>query len=85
MLILFQKNLQKQHFVVLLPSLGNKQQKVNKNIFQKGPMFFFQNFIKINDFISIFFFFSFNFILIKKMISYLFNVHCRLIFDPGEK
>jgi len=33
---------QKQHLVMLLPSLGNKQHKVNKNIFEKGLMFFFQ-------------------------------------------
>jgi len=27
---------QKQHFVMLLPSLGNKQHKANKNIFEKA-------------------------------------------------
>jgi len=29
----------KQYFVMLFPSLGNKQHKVNKNIFENGPMF----------------------------------------------
>jgi len=33
---------QKQHFVILFTSLDNKQHKVNKNIFEKGPMFFFK-------------------------------------------
>jgi len=27
---------------MLLPSLSNKQHKVNKNIFEKGSMFFFK-------------------------------------------
>jgi len=31
---------QKPNFV--LPSLGNKQHKVNKNIFERGLMFFFK-------------------------------------------
>jgi len=49
---------------MLLPSLGNKQHKVNKIIFEKGPMFFFQNFYKNKD--LIFFFFSFVLIFFNK-------------------
>jgi len=41
----YQKS-QKPHFVMLLPSLGNKQHKVNKNIFENGPVVFFQKFYK---------------------------------------
>ena len=50
---------QKQHFVMLLPCLGNKQHKVNTNIFEKGLMFFFQKFYKNKRryLCSIFFFF----------------------------
>ena len=33
---------QKQNFVMLLPSLGNKQHKVNTNIFERSLMFFFK-------------------------------------------
>jgi len=33
---------QKSNFVMLFPILGNKQHKVNKNIFERGHMFFFQ-------------------------------------------
>ena len=47
-----------QHFFMLLPSLGNKQHKVNKNIFEKCLMIFFKNVIKRLYFCSIFF--SFN-------------------------
>ena len=39
---------QKQHFVMLLPDLVNEQQKVNKNIFEKCHMSFFQSFYKNN-------------------------------------
>jgi len=33
---------QKPNFVMLLPSLGNKKHKVNKNIFERGLMLFFK-------------------------------------------
>jgi len=42
----FSQKSQKQHFVMFLPSLGNKQQKVNENDFEKGPTLFFQKFYK---------------------------------------
>jgi len=76
---------QKQHFVMLLPSLGNKQHKMNKNIFEKGHVFFFQKIYKNKGPYFCFLFFCFNFLLIKKIISYFFHVYCRLIFDPGGK
>jgi len=76
---------QKQHFVMLLPSLGNKQHKVNKNIFEKGLTFFFQKLYKNKGPYFCFLFFCFNFILIKKIISCLFDVNCRLAFDPRGK
>jgi len=38
----FSQKYQKQHFVMLLPSLGNEQHKVKKNIFERGLMFFFK-------------------------------------------
>ena len=76
---------QKQHFVMLLPSLGSKQHKINKNSFEKCLMFFFQKFYKNKwpYFCSIFF--SFNFLSINKIISCLFDVYCKLIFDPWGK
>jgi len=42
MLILLHKNINKKHFVMLLPILGYKQHKVNKNIFERDLMFFFK-------------------------------------------
>jgi len=44
----------KQHFVMLLPSLGNKQHKM-KNIFEQGLMFYFQKMYKRAYFCFIFF------------------------------
>ena len=70
---------------MLLPSLGNKQHKVNKNIFDKGPMFFFQKFYKNKGSYFCYVFFCFSFLLIKKIISCLFDVYCRLTFDLGGK
>jgi len=70
---------------MLLPSLGNKKHKVNKNIFEKCPMFFFQKIYKNKGTYFCFLFFCFNFILVKKIISYLFDVYYRLTFDPGGK
>jgi len=70
---------------MLLPSLGNKQHKVNENIFEKGLMFFFKKIYKNKGPYFCFLFFCFNFILIKKIISYLFDVYCRLSFDSGGK
>jgi len=52
---------QKQRFVMLLPSLGNKQHKVNKNIFENGPIFFFKFFYKNKGPYFCFLFFCFNF------------------------
>ncbi|XP_068483128.1 uncharacterized protein [Phaseolus vulgaris] len=74
---------QKQHFVMLLPSLGNKQHKVNKNIFEMGLMFFFKRNFKEKGTYFCLVFFSFNFLLKRKFISCLFDVYCRLTFDPG--
>jgi len=61
MLILLLKNLKNNIFVMFLPSLGNEQQKVNKNVFEKDTISFFQKFYKNNNgpyFFSVFF--SFN-------------------------
>jgi len=76
---------QTEHFVMLLPCLGNEEYKVNTNIFENGPISSFQNFYKIKGpyFFSIFL--CFNFLLINKLVLYLFHVYCRLTFDPGAK
>jgi len=79
---LLHKKSQKQHIVMLFPSLRKEQRKVNKNIFEKDSIF--QNFYKNKRTYFCFIFFFFNFIL-KKLVSCLFNVYCRWIFDPGEK
>jgi len=68
---------------MLLPSLGNKQHKVNKNIFEIALMFYIQKIYKKPYFYSILF--CFNFILINKIISYLFDLYYRMTFDPGGK
>ena len=70
---------------MLFPSLGNEQHKVNKNIFEKGTISSFQNFYKNKRPYLYFIFFCFYFLLIKKIISYLFDVYCKLTFDPREK
>jgi len=68
---------------MLLPSLGNKQHKVNKNTFERGLMFFFKkNFKDKRPYFSLLFS-CFNFLLKEKFISCLFDVYCRLAFDPG--
>ena len=74
---------QKQHFVMLLLNLSNEQHKGSKNIFEKGPISFQQNFYKNKGpyFLTILFeYTSFNF-----LISIFFYVYCRLIFDPGGR
>jgi len=76
---------QKQHFVMLMPSLGNKQHKVNKNIFEMGLMFFFKKDFKEKGTYFCLVFFCFNFLLKRKFISCLFDVYCRLTFDIGGK
>jgi len=53
---------QKQHFVMLFPGSGNKQHKVNKNIFEKGLMFFFKNNLKNKGPYFCFLLFCFNFL-----------------------
>jgi len=62
---------------MLLPSLGKEQHKVNKTIFEKSSIF--QNF-----YINKWPYFCFNFLLIQKFVSCLFDVYCRWIFDPEE-
>jgi len=69
---------------MMLPSLGNEKHKVNKNIFEQCPISSFQKLYK-NKGPYFFFVLFFNFLLIKKRISYLFDVYCRLTFDPGGK
>ena len=55
----------KQHFIMLFPNLGNKQHKVNKHIFAKGPSYSFQTFYKYKTTLFLFCFlllqFSFSF------------------------
>jgi len=67
---------------MLLPSLVKEQHKVNKNIFEKDCIF--QNFYKNKKPYFYFVLFFFNFFL-KKLVSCLFDVYCRWIFDPGGK
>ena len=68
---------------MLLPSLDNKLHKVT--IFLKMTLFLpSKAFIKIKAFFFCVFF-CFNFLLIKKIISYLFDVNYRLTFDLGGK
>jgi len=71
---------QKPNFVMLLPSLGNKQHKVNKNIFKRGLMFFFKKNFKYKKPYFCLVFSCFNFLLKDKFISCLFDVYCRLTF-----
>jgi len=44
---------QKPNFVMLLPSLVNKQHKVNKNIFERALYFSFKRNLKINGLIFV--------------------------------
>jgi len=74
---------QKSNFVMLFPSLGNKQHKVNTNIFERGFMLFFKNNFKDKRPYFCLVFSCFSFLLTKKFISCLFDVYCRLTFDPG--
>jgi len=67
---------------MLFTSLGKEQHKVNKNIFEKNPIIKKNYKNKGPYFCSIFFFFN---VLLKKLVSCLFDVYCRWIFDPGEK
>jgi len=76
---------QKPNFVMLLPSLGNIQHKVNKNIFERGLMLFFKKNFKDKRPYFCLVFFCFNFLLKKKFILCLFDVYCRLTFDPGGR
>jgi len=58
---------QKPNFVMLLPSLGNKQHKVNKNIFERGLIFFFKKNFKDKGPYFCLVFFCFNFLLKKEI------------------
>ena len=48
-------------------------------------MFFFKKNYKNKGCYFCYVFFCFNFLLIKNIISYLFDVYCRLTFDPRRK
>ena len=61
---------QKPNFVMLFPSLGNKQHKVNTNIFERGFMFFFKKKFKDKGPYFCLDFFCFNFLL-KKNLSHV--------------
>ena len=64
---------QKPNFVMLLPTLDNKQHKVHKNIFERGLMLFFKrNFKDKRPYFCLVF-------------SCLFDVYCRLTFDLGGR
>ena len=67
---------------MLLLILGNEQHKGNKNIFEKGPISFSQNFYKNKGpyFLTVLFGYG----CLNFLISLFFHVYCRLIFDPEE-
>ena len=67
---------------MLFPSLEKEQYKVNGNIFEKNLIS--QNFYKNEGLIFVMFSFSLIFLL-KKLVSCLFDVYYRWIFDPGRK
>ena len=60
-----------------------KNTKETKNIFEKDPISFQQNFYKNKE--PYFLTLLFEYRCLNFLISFFFDVYCRLIFDPGGK